>query len=190
MTREEKIEDIIQDTDKNYAPYYDVLPKLINERNYKTGIEIGVFCGGHAKRILDTTKLELLIGIDPYENYNPGMPRLDDQDDFDCLYESVMDRLKTNRYAHIKMTSDEAYERIKTNVYDFVFIDGLHTYEQLKTDLNNYSSIIRKGGVISCHDYNHPYFPKLTNAIDEFSKEHNTRVVICPLHLIYMEKTW
>lgn len=191
MTVKEKILDIIQDTDKNYNPYYDVIPKLINERGYKSGIEIGIFCGGHAKRILESTNVETLIGIDPYECYTPGMPRMETQEDYNIMHDIVMERLQSNmRYIHIRMTSDEAFERIKNNKYDFIFIDGLHTYDQLKKDLANYSTLIKKGGIISCHDYNHPYFPRLTNAIDEFAKEHNTKVVVGPLHLIYMEKTW
>lgn len=192
MTRKEKIKDIVQDTDKNYDAYYHVLPKLIKDRNYKYGIEIGVFCGGHADKLLNEQNLRLLIGIDPYQSYNPGMPRLDNQEDFDELHNYVMDRLSDNRYLHIRDTSDNAFDVLYRNgfMYDFVFIDGLHTYDQLKKDLNNYDKIIKDGGVIACHDYNHSAFPLLTKAIDEFVREHNAKLVIGPLHLVYMNKNW
>ena len=80
-----KIINIITDTDKNYAPYYDVLPNLIKERGYESGIEIGVFCGGHAEKILETGCN--LVGVDPYKDYEPGMPLMDSQDDWEFLHE-------------------------------------------------------------------------------------------------------
>ena len=193
MTRQEKINAIIEDTNKNYAPYYDVLPNLIRERNYQSGIEIGVFCGGHAEKILETGCQ--LIGIDPYMDYEPGMPLLDSQDDWDCLNDTVtFDILlaKYKKYIPMRELSDWALliHFLDNILYDFIFIDGLHTYDQLKKDLENYSPLIRKGGVIACHDYNHPTFPDLTTAIDEFVAEHKANLVIGPLHLVYMTKTW
>lgn len=189
MTQLEKINDIIQDTDKNYLPYYGVIPELIKQRGYKKVIEIGVFCGGHAAKILKTD-IDLLVGVDPYQHYDPGMPRLDNQSDFDLLYSNVMDRLQCGKYLHLRENSDKAFDLLKDQLFDVVFIDGLHTYEQLTKDLENYEKIIKKGGIISCHDYNHPYFPRLTNAIDEFVKKRNAKLVIGPLHLVYFEKTW
>lgn len=194
MTRFERIKQIIKETDVNYSPYYNVIPNLIKQRGYTKGIEIGVFCGGHAKSILGKTNLNLLIGIDPYQYYEPGMPGFNDQEDFNLL--SILANVRLNykgRYNHIRETSDVAYEKyLKDQIeqYDFVFIDGLHTYEQCKKDLGNYSKLIKKGGVIACHDYNHPTFPKLTNAIDEFVKKHKAKLIIGPLHLVYIEKTW
>ena len=189
MTRQEKINEIIKDTNKNYAPYYDVLPNLIRERNYQSGIEIGVFCGGHAEKILETGCQ--LFGVDPYQMYEPGMPLLDSQEDWDMLFELVTKRLeKYNNFGMIRNDSQYATWLLKNDCYDFVFIDGLHTYDQLKKDLDNFGFMIRKGGVIACHDYNHGSFPDLTTAIDEFVAEHKANLVIAPLHMVYMTKTW
>lgn len=189
MTREEKIKKIIKNTDKNYSPYYSFLPKLIKERGYKQGIEIGVFAGGHAKAILENSDLNLLVGIDPYKIYKPGMPKIDTQEDFDCLYTLVKKRLDPKRYIHLREESDKAiyHPLFQNNQFDFVFIDGYHSYNQLKKDLANYSQLIRHGGVIACHDYHHPNFPDLTKAIDEFAEQYKTKVIECPLHAIYME---
>jgi hypothetical protein len=192
MTPAEKILDICQDTDKNFDAYYHVLPELIKKNNYKKGIEIGVFCGGHAKELLNSG-IDLLIGIDPYQFYDPGMPRMDNQSDFDLLYEVVRirlnDEIKENRYRHFRTTSDKAYPILADYdfYFDFVFIDGLHTYSQLKRDLDNYSTIIKHGGIISCHDYNHGTFPELTVAIDEFAAKHHKKIHLGPLHLVWME---
>lgn len=194
MTRKERMLSIIKGTDKSFAPYYDMIPKLIRERGYIQGIEVGVFAGGHAKAILDNSELKLLVGIDPYVMYkHGGMPGgMNDQDDFNCLYSLVINRLNTNRYKHLRLFSDDAYSQLilSKEMFDFVFIDGFHDYNQVKKDLYNYDKLIRKGGVIACHDYNHSGYPGVAKAIDEFSNEHDTKLVICPLYAIYMEKTW
>jgi predicted O-methyltransferase YrrM len=190
MNSAERIADIAKEADTGCAPYYDMIPALIRERGYNRGIEIGVFVGGHAKAILDNSNLRLLIGIDPYRIYEQGLSRVESQEDFDCIYSFAMNRIGSDRYIHLRMTSDEAYPFLSGNMFDFVFIDGLHTYEQVRRELNNYSKLIRKGGVIACHDYRHPTFPQLTVAIDNFAEEHNTGVILCPFHAIYMEKTW
>lgn len=194
MIRLDKIKQIIKETDINFSPYYDVIPKLIRERNYSKGIEIGVFCGGHAKSILDNSNLSLLVGIDPYKLYEPGMPGFEEQKDFDVLFVIIQHRLDyKDRYQHIKETSDNAYEKFLKNQveqYDFVFIDGLHTYEQCKKDLENYDKLIKKGGIIAGHDIDHPSFPLLTKAIEEFAAKHNAGVVRKALHSWYINKTW
>jgi predicted O-methyltransferase YrrM len=182
--------EVINKTDIGCLPYYGMMPSLIRERDYKFGIEIGVLMGGHAKAMLDNTNLSLLIGIDPYKMYEQDIWGVEDQEGFDNIYEFAMGRLDHERYEHLRMTSDEAYSLLFDDEYDFVFIDGLHTYGQIKKDLDNYSKIIRKGGVIACHDYNHESFPLLTNAIDEFAGRHNTKVNVYEFHTIYMDKTW
>jgi hypothetical protein len=190
MTRESHINWLIQDTTKHWKTYYNVLPNLIRARGYKRGIEIGVFAGGHAKAMLDAG-LDFLVGVDPYKIYSHGgMPsEIKDQQDFDCLCSIVIKSLDSSRFVHLRMTSDDAVGNpvFQEKEFDFVFIDGFHSYSQVKKDMDNYSKFIRKGGVISCHDYKHPSYPLLTRAIDEFAEQHNTKVVEGPLHAVYME---
>ena len=183
MTREKRVLAIIEDTDKNFSPYYDFLPALIRERDYKFGIEVGVFCGGHALAMLDTD-IDFLVGVDPYEMFPNNQLGLNNQEDWDCMYRMVMDRLSDERYLHIRKPSDHI--GYLTN-FDFVFIDGLHTYDQVTKDLDRYSKFIRPGGVVACHDYNHPNFPGVTTAILEFAFNHKLEIVEGPLYAIYMD---
>lgn len=187
-----KIEDIAELTDKGCRAYYGMLPSLIKDRGYKSGIEIGVLFGGHSEAMLKNQCLQFLVGIDPYRLYEQPIYGLETQEDFDLVYSYAMRRLDTSRYWHLRMTSDEAYPKLKNigYLFDFVFIDGLHTYDQVKKDLYNYGSLIRKGGVIACHDYAHPNFPLLTTAIDEFAIEHSEIVRLGEQHAIYINKTW
>jgi len=188
MTREERILAIIEDTDKNFAPYYDFLPSLIRERGYQFGIEVGVFCGGHALAILETD-VRMLVGIDPYEMFENNRLGLNDQEDWDCMHDTAMGRLTDKRYYHLRKYSDDTdfIARHSQSGFDFVFIDGLHTYEQVNKDLDRYSKFIRPGGVVACHDYDHPHFPGVTMAIREFAAKHGLEIVIGPLYAIYMD---
>ena len=192
MTRADKILALSVIVDTGCAPYYDMMPRLIKERGYRKGIEIGVLFGGHAKAMLGNDCMRLLIGIDPYRIYEQEVVGIGDQSDFESVYAFAMERLTSDRYLHIRMTSDEAYQLLSadTRMFDFVFIDGLHTYEQIKKDLDHYGDLVRKGGVIACHDYNHPDFPLLTVAIDQYASEHNTEVILGNFHAVYMDKTW
>jgi len=45
-------------------------------------------------------------------------------------------------------------EASKFGPFDCVFIDGNHTYEYVKKDLENYSPLVRKGGIVALHDAN------------------------------------
>jgi hypothetical protein len=187
----DKILAVAQMTDNGCSSYYGFIPKIIEQRGYEKGIEIGVLFGGHAKAMLDNECLKILVGIDPYLLYEQPIPGLESQEDFDAVYEFAMERLSDPRYFHFRGTSDQAFPLLEHTVkYDFVFIDGLHTYDQIKRDMENFSQIIRTGGMIACHDYDHPNFPELTTAINEFAEYHGEEVVICGLHTIYINKTW
>lgn len=191
MVDKERLLEVIKKTDSGCNIYYDILPSLINERGYKTGLEIGVFTGGHAFCIILNSTLELLIGIDPYIMFEQNPWGMESQEDYDFMYDYVLGKLsKSLRYNHLRLTSDDAYPLLEADMFDFVFIDGLHTYEQLKKDLTNYDKLIRTGGVIACHDYKHPNYPLLTTAIDEFAILHNATIIEKQFHFIYMEKTW
>jgi len=107
----------------------------------------------------------------------------------DLVMIRLKDEIKANRYRHLRMTSDKAYEILcdYNMFFDFIFNDGMHTYEQLTRDLEYSCTIIKSGGIIACHDYNHGTFPELTTAIDEFAAKHHKKINLGPLHLIYME---
>lgn len=185
----ERILDIQCQVDKCFTPYYGSLPAIINERGYKTGIEIGVYAGGHSKAILENTEVKKLIGVDPYLAYD-GVGSITEQEEFDIMMELALARLDLTRFKHLRMTSDEAYLKLQKQRFDFVFIDGLHTVDQLQRDLDNYSRLIRKGGVVSFHDIDHPALPWLTPVMEEFAKKHEVEIHRGIMHFAYVEKSW
>lgn len=50
---------------------------------------------------------------------------------------------------------------------DMIFIDGDHRYESVIRDLDKAMQLVRKGGLISGHDYNHPLWVGVKRAVDD-----------------------
>jgi SAM-dependent methyltransferase len=202
MTYDE-IKEVQRTTDINFAPYYGVLPKLANERGYKRFLEVGFFAGGFGKSVFDNVNVEQYIAIDPYMEYKPnqiGMGTITTQEEFDIMCDLAINRMPKDKFTLLRMTSDEAFKKAFGNgnfidsyyyhQFDALFLDGLHEATQLQRDLDNYSRLVRKGGVILIHDFLHPTFPNLTPVINNFAASHGQELVICPLHLVYIEKNW
>lgn len=54
--------------------------------------------------------------------------------------------------SHDIETVNEIEKILNGRLIDFMFIDGDHSYEGVKKDYENYSKMIRSGGVIAFHD--------------------------------------
>lgn len=159
--------------------YYHVLPKLINENNFKVGMELGVAYGGHSESILSNTEIDLLYSVDPYtwEHNNTDGYTLPNgvnftQTEYEELNAFAQTRLRNkhgDRSEFIRLSSHAAFALFyKVNLFDFVFIDARHRYEDLYTDIFLYKRLIRKGGIISGHDYGHESYPGIKKAVDQW----------------------
>ena len=52
-------------------------------------------------------------------------------------------------------TSQEVIQQAKNlGPFDCVFIDGNHSYEYVKLDLENYTPLVKQGGIVALHDAN------------------------------------
>lgn len=58
------------------------------------------------------------------------------------------------------------------NSIDFIYIDALHDYESVKKDLHGWYPKVKKGGILSGHDYT-PTHQGVINAVDEFCRENS-----------------
>ncbi len=123
----------------------------IENRDLKV-VEIGVYHGSNAKRLmkyLDVTKLYL---IDPYvyeitDGFNTDDDYLLGAED---IAKNKMKKYK-GKVVFIKETSDKAVSKIP-NEMDYIYIDGNHLYEFVKKDIENYYSKVRIGGVLAGDD--------------------------------------
>ncbi len=50
---------------------------------------------------------------------------------------------------------------------DFIFLDADHRYEAVRDDIVKAKSLLKEGGIIAGHDYNHDDWPGVKQAVDE-----------------------
>jgi predicted O-methyltransferase YrrM len=67
----------------------------------------------------------------------------------------------------IKGNSQDVHIQFKDESIDFLFLDGSHAYEDVKKDLKLWYPKVKKGGVISGHDYMW-IDRRVKRAVDEF----------------------
>lgn len=178
---DKKLKELFEDP---YLPWdcsHQSIPEIINTKNYKIGVEIGCAYGGHLDSILSKTKIEKLYGVDPYLQYKEyeGDLMNKEQNKMDTLFGLVKNRLSIykNRIEIIRKKSEEAYHLFQDESLDFAYIDGNHFEEYIKNDLNFWWPKIKKGGMLSGHDYDHPGFPYVTICVNNFFKNLNIEVI-------------
>jgi SAM-dependent methyltransferase len=132
------------------------LPEFFKEMGYKLGAEIGVFKGEFSKRLCDAGLK--IYGIDPYLAYS-AYPHPRGQERVHFIYEHAKRVLKpftdNGQYEFIRKMSMDAVGDFKDESLDFVYIDGIHTFRYIAEDLFEWTKKVRKGGIVSGHDYVH-----------------------------------
>jgi hypothetical protein len=129
----------------------DDLPQFFLEMGFTVGAEIGVYKGEFSQK-LGQSGLKL-YAIDPwriYKDYNNprGQKRLDFQ------YEHTKKVLSSYpNVSIIRKTSMEAVEEFADESLDFVYIDANHDFRYIAEDISEWSKKVRKGGIVSGHDY-------------------------------------
>jgi hypothetical protein len=122
------------------------LPYFFIEMGYKTGVEVGVHLG-HFMRWFCRRGFKM-YGVDPWSSY-PGYKR----SGLEYIYNHAKEITAPYDCTLIRKTSMEAVKDFEDESVDFVFIDGNHLYEYVSMDINEWSKKVRKGGVVSGHDY-------------------------------------
>src|SRR5688572_9656796 len=134
-----------QDYSIGLTAHYIPLSDLVKERGYKTGVEVGTAYGGNAFHLLSNVELERVC-VDPYVFY-PAMPGFTCQEEYDILYRFANDRLAPFKKATILKINSKRFIAWQADKYDFVFLDGSHEYTDVKWECENYSKIIKEGGI-------------------------------------------
>lgn len=130
----------------------NTLAELFNELGFKIGAEIGVERGIYSKAILRRNPQLKLYSIDAWTKYS-NYRHIVSQDKFDFLYEETKKRLAPYNCEIIKEFSLDAINRFKDNSLDFVYIDANHEFKYVVDDISEWSKKVRKGGIVSGHDY-------------------------------------
>jgi hypothetical protein len=153
---------------------HDDFDQMVIKNGYKTGVEIGVWYGNHAERLLELTGGQV-YGIDPYWEKIQTSIKDFSQIEWNAMYRYAIKRLsKYPGYTHIRKDSSKAMSDVPDSV-DYVYIDGDHSYEGCLADIQKWFPKVRKGGLVGGDDYGHPHLKGVKKAVDEYF-EGNQRV--------------
>jgi len=118
----------------------DVLNMIIERKNAKTYLEIGVQTG----TIISKVKCLHKIGVDPAFLFSTPL--------------KVKRLLGITKFKTFECTSDYFFDhhaaQVLKNGIDVALVDGLHTYLQAKKDVENCLNYLNEGGIIIMHDCN------------------------------------
>jgi predicted O-methyltransferase YrrM len=167
----------------------DGLYQLFNRLGYKVGCEVGIEKGKNAQQMFESISGLKLYGVDPYKQHPQcsyvyvAEARHWDQKYLNECMSQVMNRMKNKDFELIKEFSEDAARGFPDGSLDFVYIDGDHSYDMVMLDIILWGRKVRKGGIISGHDY---YYEKdtkgrrakVTQAINDYTKTHNIKFFV------------
>lgn len=129
------------------------LTELFHELNFKKIVEVGVCKGIFSEVICKNNPQAKVYGVDPF------IPHKEYKDyqlksTISNYYKEAQSLLtKYPNYELIVKMSVDAAKEFKDGSLDAVYLDGNHRYEFVVADLYAWIPKLRKGGIISGHDY-------------------------------------
>ena len=128
------------------------LPKIFRKCGFTLGVEVGVERGVYSKKLCELVPNLKLYGVDPWQIYEGYRDHVG-QDRLDLFFQETRERMKPFNYQIIRDFSVNAAKRFEDESLDFVFIDAAHEYESVVEDIAAWAPKVRKGGIVSGHDY-------------------------------------
>lgn len=129
------------------------LADLFKELGFKVGVEIGVQEGIYSEVLLQANPELKLYGVDPWTFYETA-GNFRKQKDLDEHYKTTVKRMAPYKnYVIVKKTSMDAVKDFEDKSLDFVYIDADHEYSHVVQDIAEWSKKVKKGGIVSGHDY-------------------------------------
>jgi predicted O-methyltransferase YrrM len=147
--------------------FIDGLKELLEEvPQGETAVEIGAYAGQSTELLCDSHKFERVITIDPYiDGYDPtDAPSTTHKlaEVRRLFYKRIF---RHRQLLHLNLASGEAAGLFGEGSIAFLYIDGNHQYGAVSQDIDLFLPKMRRGGVISGHDYT--LFEGVKKAVDE-----------------------
>jgi len=113
------------------------------------GAEVGVMQGYHSLNILtNISNIEIFYLVDPYLGSTP----FDGNEDIKNLAKEVLENFK-EKIRWVYKEFEACTTQDIPDALDFIYIDANHNYECVKQQLISSAKLVRKGGVVSGHDF-------------------------------------
>jgi len=151
------------------------LAALFAALGYRRGVEVGTERGVFAEILCQANPSLRLDAVDAWTTYR-GYVDHTDQSALDAAWAETVERLRPYPNAQaIKAWSVEAARQHADLSLDFVYIDANHEFTQVVADLAAWGPKVRRGGMLSGHDYrksknNAPYH--VVQAINGYTAAH------------------
>lgn len=147
------------------------LAKYFNKLGFKKGAEIGVASGRYSEILCRNIPDLELYCVDPWKPYK-GNRRGGGANKHSTNYQKAVTRLSNYNVKFLQMLSMEAVGKIPDGYLDFVFIDGNHSFDYIMRDLIEWSKKVKKGGIISGHDYYKFRYAGIVEAVNAYTNAH------------------
>lgn len=133
-----------------------------------TIVEFGSFHGRSTRALADNCHSGRIWAVDPWNgDYCQENGNILDMINTYCypqFCDNLSDHISAKRVIPYRGFS---YSFKLPYTVDMVFIDGDHRYEAVLRDISKAVELVRPGGIISGHDYNHPLWPGIKQAVTE-----------------------
>lgn len=140
-----------------FPDFYAWLVKQLSKDHPSVGVEVGVKNGQSAA----------FLAVEIINNNVPCTLDLVDL----IPKESYLNNLAPVRHiigkCHERINSWDVATKYNNESLDFVFLDGDHSYNGLKKDIAAWLSKVKKGGIISGHDFSYNQYPGIIQAVQE-----------------------
>jgi hypothetical protein len=149
----------------------ELVVKELNQRNYKTGVEIGTFKGYFAQHILRNWNGTLYM-VDVWrELEKKEYTDISNRTTEDNVWFEAMKAIDgfEDRALMLRMKSNQASKLFADDSLDFIYIDANHKYDAVKEDIELWWPKLKSGGMLAGHDYlklDWSTTPKAENGMD------------------------
>ena len=130
----------------------DNLPEWFKDLGFKIGVEVGTQKGEYAEILCKKNPEAKLYCIDPWKKIKDYFEYRSDSL-HEKYYRETKERLEKFNCELIRKTSIEAVKDFEDDSIDYVYIDGNHSFPSVVNDIYEWSKKVRKGGIISGHDW-------------------------------------
>ena len=147
----------IRDISEKAGNRLDFWADIINLKQCRTVVELGVFSGTFSAHILKTCEcIRNYIMIDPWRNlpdWNKPANITDDQ--FERIYREAMDctHFAKDKVTVLRGRTIDVIGKIENCSVDLVYIDGDHTLRGITNDLISVLPKVKTGGIIGGDDF-------------------------------------
>ena len=132
------------------------IPEILNKIGAKVAVEVGVFKAQFSKHLLKNWDGTLWL-VDPWRAFEKGEGYVDasNHKEHQTAYLEAMQNIEgyESRAFMLRGLSSDMASRFEDNSLDLVYLDGNHAYEWVKEDIELWWPKIKKGGVLTGHDY-------------------------------------